>query len=275
MKKIHASNEEHRGILYAVMTFLIFLAGIILILGGLYLFHRNEDFYAVFRQRLNGGFYLSAWLVLVFSSLLYTPFSYGISHYFIKEGGGIKELFFLFRQPLLMTKAIAVSFLKKVLIYGERLLLLLGAAIVEVVLFFSFLLVTGENVFSVQENPFRLAAEFMLRSPWLIALSIILWSLFLLGILLIHLRYILCKYVLLLYPDAGVLQSLRVGRDAIKGNLIRTVFFYLRYGAYCVLVVLSFGMVRRLRHKRFSQYACQLTRSGWQDYCRKRSLGSK
>lgn len=273
MKKRYVRNEEHRGILYAMMIFLFFLAGMSLILGGLYLFHVHEDFYTAFRKGLGGGFYLSAWLVLVFSSVLYTPFSYGISYYFIKGGGGLSSFFFLFRRPALLTKAVALSFLKKALIYGERLVLLLGAATVEVFLFFAFLLVTGENVFSVREDPFRLAAEFMLRSPWLIGLSILLWSLFIVGILLIDLRYILCKYVLLLYPDAGVLQSLKVGRLAIKDHLFRTVFFYLRYGAYCLLILVSFGwMARRARHKRFSSYACQLTEAGWRTYCNRRSL---
>lgn len=268
-------NVEHRGVLYAIMILLTFLLAVGLFLGGLLLFHVNGDFYSAFRNRLDGGFYLSAALVLVFSSLLYTPFSYGISYYFIRGNGRFYDLFFLFRRPLMLTKATAVSALKKILSYWERLLLLLAAALLEVALFFTFLVVTGEDVFSVQRDPFRLAAEFMLRSPWLIALSVLLWSGVLFGMLIIYLRYILCKYVLLLYPDAGVLQALWVGRGAIRGHLLRTLFFYLRYGAYCVLTVLSFGfstrMIRPERHKSFSVYACSLAEAGWRDYCRRRS----
>ncbi len=271
MKRKRVYNAEHRGILYAIMLLLAFLLVVLLILGGLFLFHVNKDFYSAFRDRLNGGFYLSAVLVLLFSSLLYTPFSYGISYYFIRGNGRFRDLFFLFRRPLLLTKATAVSALKKLLSYWERLLLLLVAAVVEVVLFFSFLVVTGEDVFSVRQNPFLAAAEFMLRSPWLIALSVLLWSGVLLGMLVIYLRYILCKYVLLLYPDAGVLQALRIGRSAIKGHLARTLLFYLRYGAYCVLAVLSFGLSARIPHKSFSVYACGLAEEGWRNYCRRRS----
>ncbi len=270
---------ESRGILYAIMTLLAFLLVILLVLGGLFLFNMNQDFYSALRGELHRGFYLSAALVLIFSSLLYTPFSYGISRYFIlssKGEGRFRELFFLFRRPMLLTKATLVSAVKKVLVYLERLLLLLAAALLEVVLFFSFLVVTGEDIFAVQENPFLLAAEFMLRSPWLIGLSVLLWSGVLLGILVIHLRYILCKYVLLLYPDAGVLQALRVGRGSIKGHLLRTLLFYLRYGAFCILTVLSFGWSARIarlrKHRSFSVYASELVEEGWQAYCRRRSL---
>lgn len=269
-------NAERRGIFYAIMILMLFLLLVLLLLGGLMLFRVNKDFYSAFRSRLDGGFYLSAWLILLCSSLLYTPFSYGISHYFIQGTGGLRAVFFLFRRPVLLTKATAVSVLKKALIYLERLLLLLLAALLEVALFFMFLVVHGEDIFSVQEDPFRLAAEFMLRSPWLIGLSILLWSGVLFGMLVIYLRYILCKYVLLLYPDAGVFQALRVGRAAIKGRLLCTLLFYLRYGAYCILLVLSLGwssrMVRPKRHKPFSLYACELVEEGWSDYCRKRSL---
>ncbi len=275
MRKKEPENTEQRGIFYAIMILLLFILVVLLLLGGAFLFHVHKDFYTAFRNRLGGGFYLSAWLILLFSSLLYTPFSYGISHYFIKGTGGFREIFFLFHRPLLLTKATAVSIFKKALTYLERLLLLLLAALLEVVLFFSFLVVNGEDIFSVQTNPFRLAAEFMLRSPWLIGLSILLWCGVLFGMLVIYLRYILCKYVLLLYPDAGIFQALRVGRNAIKGRLFGTMLFYLRYGAYCILAVLSFGLsARMIRHKSFSAYACELTEEGWSRYCRRRSRRS-
>lgn len=278
MPKKKPENKEQRGILYAIMILLLFLLLVLLLLGGTFLFHIHKDFYSAFRTRLGGGFYLSAWLILLFSSLLYTPFSYGISHFFIEGTGGFREIFFLFRRPVLLTKATAVSALKKALTYLERLLLLLLAAVLEVVLFFSFLVVSGKDIFSLQEDPFRLAAEFMLRSPWLIGLSIFLWCGVLFGMLVIYLRYILCKYVLLLYPDAGVFQALRVGRSAIKGRLWGTMFFYLRYGAYCILAAVSLGLSSRIirprRHKSFSVYACELVEEGWSRYCRHRSRRS-
>ncbi len=275
MPKKKPENKEQRGILYAIMILLLFILVVLLLLGGAFLFHVHKDFYSAFRTRLDSGFYLSAWLILLFSSLLYTPFSYGISHYFIEGNGGFREVFFLFRRPVLLTKATAVSALKKALTYLERLLLLLLAALLEVVLFFSFLVVSGKDIFSLREDPFRLAAEYMLRSPWLIGLSILLWCGVLFGMLVIYLRYILCKYVLLLYPDAGVFQALRVGRAAIKGRLWGTMIFYLRYGAYCILAVLSLGLsARMIRHKSFSAYACGLVEDGWSRYCRHRSRRS-
>lgn len=271
--------SESRGIFYAIMVLLAFLLLLALALGGVYLFHANRDFYSALRGQLDRRFYLSAALLLIFSTVLYTPFSYGISHYFLlsaKGEGRFGAVFFLFRRPLLLTKATAISIIKKVLVYFERILLLLAGALVEVALFFSFLVVTGEDIFSVQENPFRLAAEFMLRSPWLIGLSIALWSGVLLGFLVIHLRYILCKYMLLKYPDVGIFQAIRVGRSAIRSHLIKTMLFYLRYGAFCVLAVLTFGLSVKMAsswgHRSFSVYADELAEQGWRDYCRRRSL---
>ncbi len=270
---------ESRGFLYAVMTLLAFLISVIISLGGLFLFNMNGDFYSALQGEINQGFFLSALLVLIFSSILFTPFSYGISHYFIlsaRERASFRALFFLFHQPILLTKATVVSILKKILIYFERLLLLLVAAILEVLLFFSFLLVSGADIFSVQENPFRLAAAFMLGSPWLVGLSILLWSCVLYGFILINLRYLLCKYVLLQYPAANVMQAVQVGRQAIRGKLFRTLLFYLRFCAIAVLTTLSFGLSARfadgIYQRSFSSYACELVEKGWQDYCRRRSL---
>lgn len=272
---------ESRGILYAIMTVLAFLILVLLALGGVFLFNMNGDFYSALQGELNRGFYLSAALILIFSSVLFTPFSYGISYYFILSAKGearFSALIYLFRAPYLLTKATVVSILKKILIYLERILLLLVAALVEVILFFSFLVVTGEDIFSVHANPFRLAAEFMLRSPWLIGLSILLWACVLFMILLINLRYILCKYVLLLFPDVGPVQAIKIGRRSIRGKLMQTLLFYLRYGAFCVLTVVSFGLTARIAegfgHRSFSVYACELVDQGWRDYCRRRSLRS-
>lgn len=269
---------ESRGTLYAVMTVLAFLLLLVLTLGGIFLFHINKDFYSALRGELNRGFYWSAALILFFSSVIYTPFSYGISHYFLLSVSGearFSALFFLFQRPALLSKATLVSILKKLLVYLERLAVLLAAAVLEVALFFLFLVVTGENIFAVEGNPFLLAAEFMLRSPLLIGLSVALWSVVLFSVFIIYLRYILCKYVLLEYPDASVLQAVRIGKRAIRGHFFKTLLFYLRYGAFCILNVLSFGLYARLapmKHQSFSVYAVGLVREGWREYCRRRSL---
>ncbi len=268
-------KNQQRGILYALMIALASLAGLLLILGGIFLLNRKGDFYSAFQGELNRGFYWSALLVLVCSSVLYTPFSYGISHYFLRSAAGeevrFSAVFFLFRYPVLLTKAVLLSVLKKGLIYLQRLALLLGAAVAEVALFFSFLVVTGEDIFSVEGNPFLVAAEFMLRSPWLIGLSAVLWSGVLLGSFFLYLKYILCKYVLLEYPDVSVRQALKIGRDALRRHFLKTLLFYLRYGAFCILYLFSFGWATT-KQRSFSVYAAQLAEEGWREYCRKRSM---
>ena len=277
MKRKNPYFFERRGVFYAAMTALVFVALILLIVGGIFLYQINGDFYAAFRGGLHRGFYISTVAVLVLSSFIYAPFSFGISRYFIRSARGearFSELFFLFRHPLALGKAALLTLVKKVLTYWERLLLRLAGALAEVGLFFAFLVLSGENVFSVGGNPFAEASAFMLRSPYLILLSVLLWCGVLIGFFIVFLRYVLCKYVLLCYPEVRVLQAIRVGRLAIRGNLIKTMLFYLRYATFFLLTLLSFGwFARRVgkRHRPFSVYATELVESGWRLYCDRRS----
>ena len=263
---------RRRGVFYVLLLLVLFAALVVCGIGGLYLYHRNRDFYQAFRLRLSPSFYLSALGFLLFSSVLYTPFSYGISYYFLCSFEGrarFLALFFLFGRPLLLIKAIAVSIGKKACIYLERLVVLFIAALLEVLLFFLFLLFKGEDLFGIEGNPFILAAEFMAHTPPLIALSILLWCGVLLMMVLSSMRYVLCKYLLLSVRDAGVFQVLRVGRQAIRGRLLQTLFFYIRYIVLLLLAIFSrYGSER----EPFSVYAERLAMAGWRDYCRKRSL---
>ncbi len=272
MGRREGGAPQRRGVLYAMMIFLIFLLLLALAVGGLWLLHRNRDFYSAFRMRIHPRFYLSTALLLLGSSVLYTPFSYGISRFFIlacRGEGRFSALFFLFGRPALLAKAILVSVMKKLWIYLERLVVLLAAALIEVGLFFSFLLFTGEDLFSVRGNPFAAAADFMLRSPALITLSALLWAGVLFMMLISYLRYILCKYVLLSVPEASAVQALKVGKLAIRGHLWKTLFFYLRYSALCILSLFGASGAGKVP---FSSYACRLAEEGWHLYCRRRSL---
>lgn len=270
----HSLKEPYkrRSVFYVLLLLVVFLALLACGLGGLYLFYRNRDFYQAFRTRLSPRFYISAAALLLGSSLLYTPFSYGITNYFLlahRSEARFSALFFLFWKPALLFKAILVTIGKKSCIYLERLFILLAAAILEVVLFFLFLLFAGDDLFSVPGNPFQQAAEFMINSPALISCSVLLWCIVLFFMVLSALRYVLCKYLLLAVQDAGVMQVLKVGRTAIRGALLKTLFFYLQYIA---LLLWAFFSNRAPRREPFSIYAERLALAGWRDYCRKRSL---
>lgn len=263
---------ERRGIFYVLLLLVLFAALIVCGIGGLYLYHCNRDFYQAFRLRLSPSFYLSAVGVLLFSSVLYTPISYGISYYFIRSFEGnarFSALFFLFGRPTLLLKAVVVSMGKKVFIYLERLWILLAASLMEVVLFFLFLLFKGEDLFELEGNPFLLAAEFMAHTPPLIVLSVLLWCGVLLAMVFSSMRFVLCKYLLLSVQDAGIGQVLKVGRQAIRGHLLQTLFFYLRY---IVLLLLGLFSNQGSMREPFSIYADRLAKAGWREYCRKRSL---
>lgn len=277
MKRRTKKFFEGRGIFYATATFLLFTAAVLLLLGGMLLYQINGDFYAAFRGGLHQGFYYQTIAVLAASSFVYAPFSFGISRYFIgaaQDASRFSDLFYLFRKPRMLAKAALLTLLKKLLTYWERLLLLLLAAMAEVGLFWSFLVLSGEDIFSLGGNPFVQAGAFMLRSPQLIFLSIVLWSGVLFGFFIIFLRYILCKYVLICFPDVGVFQAIRVAKISIRGEVLRTLLFYLRYSSYVLLTMLTFGTFGRRRgvkHRTFSIYACDLVHVGWGKYCDRRS----
>ena len=263
---------ERRSIFNVLLFVVLFAALVACGIGGLYLYHRNRDFYQAFRLRLSPNFYLSALGLLLLSSVLYTPFSYGISYYFLRSFEGrarFSALFFLFCRPLLLLKAIGVSIGKKVCIYLERLWILFVASLIEVLLFFLFLLLKGEDLFGIEGDPFFLAAEFMVQTPPLIFLSILLWCGVLFMMVLSSVRYVLCKYLLLSVQDAGIVQVLKVGKQAIRGHLLQTLFFYLRYIA---LMIFGFFSNQGLKKEPFSVYAEQLAKAGWRNYCRRRSL---
>lgn len=272
MPRNNSGPSERRGVFYVLLCLVTFAALIACGLGGLLLYESNRDFYQAFRLRLSPTFYLSAAGILLFSSVLYTPISYGISHYFLQfyEGRArFSSLFFLFAKPSLLLKAILVSMGRRACIYLERLLILFVAALAEVLLFFLFLLFKGEDLFAIEGDPFGLAAEFMAHTPPLIALSILLWCGVLFLMVLSAMRYVLCKYLLLSVQEAGVGQVLKVGKQAIKGHLLQTLFFYLRY---ITLLMLNFCSGQGLKKEPFSVYADRLARAGWREYCRKRSL---
>lgn len=272
MSRSKKEPVERRGVFYVLLLLVFFAALVACGFGGLYLYHRNRDFYQAFRLRLSPSFYLSALGILLLSSVLYTPFSYGISYYFLRSFEGqarFSALFFLFCRPLLLLKAIGVSIGKKVCIYLERLWILFVASLMEVLLFFLFLLLKGEDLFGIEGDPFILAAEFMVQTPPLIVLSILLWCVVLFMMVLSSVRYVLCKYLLLSVQDAGIVQVLKVGKHAIRGHLLQTLFFYLRYIA---LMIFGFFSNQGLKKEPFSVYAEQLAKAGWRTYCRKRSL---
>ena len=77
--KMMMENYDDMEILYAVMLTLLFLLILGLIVGGILLFQAKGDFYSALKGELMNSVFYSAGFLLVFSSILYTPFSYGIS----------------------------------------------------------------------------------------------------------------------------------------------------------------------------------------------------
>ena len=200
------------------------------------------------------GFFISAWLTFVGSSVFYTPFSYAVSHYLQQASAGrgsLRDLFYLFRSPFLLLKATTLSVLKNLAAWGERMALLLAVTAGEAALILVRMALQGKEPPSSRGWFVHGVSEGVADSPWFLALSVLLWFLGLVGMGWISLRYLGCKYLLLRYPEAGVLQALRIGRRAVT---VRRIFSF--FSAGCGLSV----------------YAERVVEAEWRAHCRARRL---
>jgi hypothetical protein len=210
-------------------------------------------FYQV-RAGRTGRFVLSAWLTLVCSSVLYTPFSYGVSRYSRQASAGrgsVADLFYLFHRPVLLAKAVFLSVFKNLAVWTGRMLLLAAVAWGETVLGLVRMALRGEASPAAGERLVQSAAEGMAQSRLFAGASFVLWGVGLVGLGWISLRYLGCKYLLLRFPEMGVWQALRIGRRAATAR--RFLGFFT---AGC----------------RFSVYAERVAEAAWRADCRSKSL---
>lgn len=195
-----------------ISALIVIAAFVLVIVGGVLAYYYEGDFLSSLRP----GFFVSALSVLFVSSLIYSPFSYGVSYYFLRSKTGearFSDIFYLFRRPRALFGAIICDTLRRIAIIAFRLMILLLAAVLELLLLKFF--TRGEAMFVV--------------------LHIIAWSGVLILLFLAKIRFILCKYVLICYPEKSPLCALRRGVHAIRGKTAVVIRFYIKYLALFIL----------------------------------------
>ena len=266
-----------RGIAFAIAFGLL----VLLVIAALFMFNTRGEFVKALRGevKISLSFYLSTLIVIVVSSILFTPFSFGISYYFINSKAGtgkFSQVFYLFRRPSLMLRAIAVNTLKKILLNLWRVVILAFAVLAECGVFAISIALSGENIFEYESDFLAGAAQYVTHDTFFIALTIAEWCIVLLLLIYCNMRYMMCKYALIRFPQLRVIEAIRVGVFSIRGRVFKTYMFYLGYIAYCIFTFITMGLnaaaSKAGSHDTFSTYAVRIVENGIEAYYLKRSL---
>ncbi len=249
----HYKNTTLLKTVSIVLLFVIFV--LILVIANL-IASLEGDPYLSFFERLQPSFYLRTVLILAFSSLLYTPLSYGVSN-IIYQGTlreiQISDLFYLFLKPVILFKAILLRLLIWVVRGFYQLLTLLGGIILETAFCLIHLAAAGENILNLSVGQLPNAICVILEYNSFRWLSVLLWICVLCVLVVTHLRFMLCKYALLRYEELSALEAIRIGRLAMSGGFFKFCFRVLQNYSYYILLIGSFGLAYRFLKKRRSE----------------------
>lgn len=233
MTGIRRSDNINAVIIKGISVALVFAAAVIMLICAIFAFLYEGDILST----LNARFFYSALSVLFVSSVIYTPFSYGISYYFLRSRSGNSDffhVFYLFRAPRLLFKAVACDIIRRTVITLLRIALLILAALLELMII-------------------RLVPH---DSGMLIILHVFSWGTVLFLMFVIKIRFILCKYVLIQYPCTGVTDAIRLGLAASRGHTPAIIRFYIKYLAVYIFTFLTLGMSRARRLSRTRESFC-------------------
>ncbi len=240
------SDNVNTAIIKGITTALV--AGILLVVVilALFAFFYEGEFVSALSQRvkLTPRFVITTLVVLFFSSVIYTPFSYGISMYFLKsktQRTSFLQIFYLFKKIPLLLKAVLVDTVRRIITIILRLFVLVIAVVFE-------LLILG--LFDgVTRTTFAVVTVFM-------------WCVVILVFFVIKLKFILCKYVLIAKPDSKFTDCIKIGCRAINKKILVTLKFYLKYLAIYIFLFFTLGIsrARKINKSRdsFCTYAVDL-----------------
>ena len=275
MKKNDRKRDISAVIIKGISVFIVFAAATALVIAALFAFMTRGEFVSTWEQRasLSASLVLTTLGVLFVFSMLFTPFSYGISYYFIGASDGnadIYRMFYLFKQPRLLIKAVTANFVRLLIVNVLRVLTLALAMVCECGLFVISIALSGENVFDYEDNFLESVAGFVTHDPFFITLTVIEWCAVIAVFVYIYMRYLLCKYALMLEPKLTVWETIRIGEFSIRGRIIKTVAFYVKYLSVYVFTYLTLGLSGYGPTDSFSSYAIRVTRDGMEEYYRKK-----
>ena len=214
---------------------------------AVYMFFKKGEFVSALKGeiRMSPAFYITALSVVFASSIVYAPFSFGVSKYFINaktKSQRIKDVFYLFKTPRVLFKAVLADSLKKLVIAAYRIVVLLFAVVFECVLF-ACVAYFRTNAFEKSISDVVKKASYAATSGVFIAVTVVAWAVVLTIFFYIKIKYILCKYALILNPELSALQSIKIGRRAAYGKVNKMIRYYIKYVAIYVFTFFTRGFL--------------------------------
>lgn len=254
-QKAQKENKYAAGKVFVTVgsVILLFFATVVLLMVANFLanLYMEEGFAGVAKIRLRNVFYWRALLILALSSVVYTPFSYGISYLFYRNATGmgvqVRHLFFFFGAPRFLGKAICAKIVISLMTAMLGILVLLLVCAIQLGLLFPVLLWQQADFFS--KDVFGMLVRLFSHQKWFAVMTLLLWSITLLWLIAVRLRFSLCKFALLLYPNFSVYEMIKVGLMVTKGKVLYIFFHYIRLTAYCLVLIFSFGLAARKLRK--------------------------
>ena len=249
----------------ATALVLVFFIVILILLTAVFMVSRGENAYSSLWDRLHPSFFCQTAVIVILSSLLYTPFSYGISRFFIvgsRRQATLRDLFYLFGKPRVFCKAV----LMRVAIWAMRgawqVAALIAGIAAQGLIYILTLAGQGKNVMNMSVQDLFRQVRYAVVSQRFVALSVLIWAGFLLTLAFLYVRYMFCKYALLTFETLHVSEAIRIGLLATRGRLFFIMRRYLSFLAYCICIFLSFGLLYRVlkpyREESFSLFARRL-----------------
>lgn len=240
---------------------------VVIIIAAMFIFSVEGEFLAVLSGRisLKLSFYISALVVLFVSSILFTPFSFGIANYFINSKNGtasFSQIFYLFSKPRLLIKAVYMNFLKKIFINIYNMAVIVVAVVAECGIFVISIILSGENIFDYEKEFIDSVISFMSSDPFFITLTIIEWVFVICIFVYVRIKFSMCKYVLIANSNVGPLEAIKIGRFAIEGLIFKTLLFYFKYFSIYIFTFVTLGLVSAIAKSKtsdnFSTYALRI-----------------
>lgn len=264
----HASVVTALKVTAVVLIFVVLVAAAIV--ANFYASRGDSAFDSLF-ARLNPAFYYRTVVILLLSSLLYTPISYGISKMYLSgRRARFSDMFVVFTKPRLFVRAVLLRLLIWVCRGRYQLSALFFGVVVESLLYALVLSRSGVRVWNLTLSELLLSGDSAIEQPVFLYFSVLLWFGILLMMMLSAVRFSFCKYALLRFEELSVWEAKQIGLLATRGQLLKVLWYYMCRSAYYVLLIGSFGLLgfvlQSVRPEQFSRYATRLCETARRDY---------
>ena len=216
-----------------------------LLTAGLFRSIRQDPYLSLF-ERLQPSFYLDAFFIILASSLLYTPLSYGVLNFAIRKAKGeaaYNDLFFLLVKPILLIKSVIM----RVSIWALRglyqLFALLVGVVLETMIILLYIACLKKNMLLLSFAETSQLIETIEQYSCFRWFSVLLWLSVVIILFISYLQFFLCKYALICFGELSVKEAICIGRASARGRLFLLCFRLLEKYTYYIILNRKFWIV--------------------------------